>query len=226
MLGAFAWCGVLMNLQTEPYLAQSQSWPREGRHILAQFDDDSVVVYQAYRSEIGHFAAEHNCFGGAWSRTRMSWIKPNFGWMMFRSGWGAKENQEVTLAVRLRREFFERLLARAVPSGFDARLYEAEAAWKSDVARSDVRLQWDPDHSPSGGALKRRAIQLGLRGATLEEYAGQAIIEIEDISAFVASQRVHVQSGELDKLETPRERVFVPRDQMVAARLGLAHLSD
>lgn len=213
-----------MNLQTEPYFTQNQTWPRQGHHILAQFDEESIVVYQAYRPEIGHFAARNQRFGGAWSRTRMSWIKPNFLWMMFRSGWGVKADQEVTLAVRLRREFFERLLAQAVPSGFDAQLYEEEAAWKSDVARSNVRLQWDPDHGPNGGALGRRAIQIGLRNAMLEEYAGQAIIEIEDISGFVASQRVRVQSGELDKLETPRERVFVPRDAKVAARLGLADL--
>jgi Domain of unknown function (DUF4291) len=31
--------------------------------ILAQYDADSIVVYQAYRHEIGHFAAEHGNFG-------------------------------------------------------------------------------------------------------------------------------------------------------------------
>src|SRR4051794_29690087 len=46
----------------------------------------------------------------------MSWVKPNFLWMMYRSGWGAKEGQEVTLALRLRRQFFDALLAQAVPS--------------------------------------------------------------------------------------------------------------
>lgn len=29
--------------------------------------------------------------------------------------------------------------------------------------KSDVRLQWDPDHVPTGESHKRRAIQLGLR---------------------------------------------------------------
>ena len=53
-----------MNLITEPYLAQQARWPRSGRHILAQFDADSVVVYQAYNPAIGHFAARHGYFGG------------------------------------------------------------------------------------------------------------------------------------------------------------------
>ncbi len=210
-----------MNIQTEPHLAQTQLWPCQGRHILAQFDDNSVVVYQAYRPAVGHFAARNQRFGGEWSFNRMSWVKPNFLWMMFRSGWGTKADQEVTLAIRLRRSFFDSLLERAVPSGFDAALYADETAWKSDVARSDVRLQWDPDHAPSGFKLERRAIQLGLRGDTLREFAGAAIVEIEDISGFVESQRAHVLGSEMEKLETPRERVYVPRAE-VAARLGLA----
>ena len=65
-----------MYLETKPYLEQVRCWPTQGRHILAQFDDDSVVVYQAYRPAIGHFAAEHGYFGGDFSLDRMSWIKP------------------------------------------------------------------------------------------------------------------------------------------------------
>ena len=34
---------------TEPYREQVKLWPKDGRHILVQFDADSVVVYQAYR---------------------------------------------------------------------------------------------------------------------------------------------------------------------------------
>ncbi len=84
-----------MSLITEPYLTQNTRWPRSGRHILAQYDDDSVLVYQAYRPSIGHFAARYGYFGGEFSFTRMSWIKPNFLWMMYRSGWGTKEGQEI-----------------------------------------------------------------------------------------------------------------------------------
>ncbi len=54
-----------MALVTEPYLTQVARWPATGRHILAQYDDTSVVVYQAYRPNIGHFAATHGYFGGA-----------------------------------------------------------------------------------------------------------------------------------------------------------------
>src|SRR5215475_197230 len=112
-----------MNLITEAYIAQDARWPRSGRHILAQFDAESVVVYQAYRPEIGRHAARHGRFGGGFSLDRMSWIKPNFTWMMYRSGWGTKPGQEVTLAVRLRRAAFDEILRRAVHSSFVPDVY-------------------------------------------------------------------------------------------------------
>jgi len=88
-----------LNLILEPYPAQLARWHRTGRHILAQFDDHSIIVYQAYRPSIGHFAAHHGYFGGEFSLARMSWIKPNFLWMMYRCGWASKQGQEVVLAV-------------------------------------------------------------------------------------------------------------------------------
>lgn len=95
-----------MNLVTEPYPVQTARWPSSGRHILAHFDDESIIAYQAYRPAIGHFAARNGFFGGEFSLNRMSWVKPNFLWMMYRCGWGSNEGQEVVLAVRLKRSAF------------------------------------------------------------------------------------------------------------------------
>ena len=213
------------SLATLPYLQQQDRWPRSGRHILAHFDDDSVVVYQAYRPAIGHFAAEHQYFGGPFSLQRMSWIKPNFLWMMYRSGWASKPGQEVVLAVRMRRDAFDGVLAGAVSSSYVPELYDNRAEWQKAVKRSDVRLQWDPDHTPTGGKRSRRAIQLGLRRAALGSYAREWLIDIEDISAFVREQYEHVKAGDLQALVTPVEEVYPVRDPQVAARLGLEQLS-
>src|SRR5262249_11790625 len=176
--------GEMIDLITEPYLAQNVRWPTSGRHILAQFDDGSVIVYQAYRPAIGHFAAEHRYFGGEFRLSRMSWIKPNFLWMMDRCGWGTKEGQEVVLAVRLKRSAFDEILRQAVHSAFVLEVYGTEDAWRRAVAGSDVRLQWDPDHHPSGAPVDRRAIQLGLRRDVLARYAKEWLLDIQDISAF------------------------------------------
>lgn len=75
-------------IPTASYIEQSRQWPDSGRHILAHYDD-TIIVYQAYRPAIGHFAAEHAFFGGEFKYTRMSWIKPNFLWMMYRSTSGS-----------------------------------------------------------------------------------------------------------------------------------------
>lgn len=211
-----------MRLVTEPYREQAARWPRDGRHILAQYDEERVVVYQPYRPEIGRFAAAHGFFGGDFSLSRMSWIKPNFLWMMYRSGWGTKEGQEVTLAVSLRREAFDSLLAQAVHSSYDPGVYASEAAWREAVSVSEVRLQWDPDHAPSGAPLIRRALQLGLRVEALRRYACEWLLDIEDISDFVREQRPHAAGAPYDDLITPREHVYPVTDPGTMHRLGLA----
>lgn len=209
-----------MSLVLEPWTAQTARWPREGRHLLAQFDDASVVVYQAYRPEIARWAVEHGRLGGeGFSLARMSWIKPSFLWMMFRSGWATKPDQEAVLAVRLRRTDFEALLLAAVPSGLDPARYASEQAWQADVARSDVRLQWDPDHHPSGSPTARRAIQLGLRRAALRRYVAEAL-SIEDVTDLVRAQRAHAEARAWDRLVTPREEVY-PVGREAAASLGM-----
>lgn len=210
-----------MLLQVEPYLSQNARWPGAGRHILAQFDDETVVVYQAYGHPIGSFAAEHGWFGGSFGYGRMSWIKPNFLWMMFRCGWATKEDQQVVLAVHLARAGFDAILAEAVPSTFDPRTYDSPELWGMHVKESQVRLQWDPDHDPYGGKVERRAIQLGLRGDFLRRYGREWIVRIEDVSEFVAEQHEHVRAGKLDRLVTPEEHVYPVGDAGVARKLGI-----
>jgi hypothetical protein len=208
-------------MNTERYLDQQERWPARGRHILAQFDDESIIVYQAYNPAIGEFAARHGHFGGGFSFSRMSWIKPNFLWMMYRSGWGTKLNQEVTLAVRLRRDAFDQILRLAVHSTFVREVYETEEAWKRAVGASDVRLQWDPDHDPAGKPLERRAIQFGLRGETLARYAKEWTLAIEDLSEFVRVQSSNAVPP-YERLLVPREDVYRIADPEVAARLGVS----
>jgi hypothetical protein len=211
-----------MKIETEQYRSQIERWPATGQHILAQFDAETVVVYQAYRPAIGVFAAKHQRFGGEFSMNRMSWIKPNFLWMLYRSGWGTKEGQEITLAVRLRRQAFDEILRRAVHSTFVPEVYGSPEIWKARLAESPVRLQWDPDHAPRGEKQERRAIQLGLAGDVVRQYANDWVVSIEDISEFVAIQRENVRAKDYANLLTPREDVYKITEPEVAERLGVA----
>lgn len=197
-------------LPTVRYLDQCEGWPQSGEHILAQYDADTIVVYQAYKPAIGQFAIAHQQLGGPeFSFNRMSWIKPNFLWMMYRSGWATKDGQQTILALRLRRRFFDELLAVAVASSFEASGLPDRLAWQAAVASSDVRRQWDPDHDPSGAKLARRAVQLGLRGEMLRRCAASELLEVIDMAPFVAQQRLNAQ-GDYVLLQTPVEQIYVP----------------
>ncbi|WP_050030433.1 DUF4291 domain-containing protein [Verrucomicrobium sp. BvORR034] len=207
-------------MRVERYKDQKNRWPASGRHILAQYDDENIIVYQAYRPSIGRYAAELQVFGGEFSFSRMSWIKPNFLWMMYRSGWGTKEGQEVVLAITLPRTLFDEMLAVAVPSTFTSALYPDQESWKKAVEASNVRLQWDPDHSPTGAAEERRAIQLGLRGDMLRRYGRDDVVAIEDISEFVAAQRAMALSRS-DELMIPSEEVYYPKREDAWRSVGL-----
>lgn len=108
-----------------------------------------------------------------------------------------------------------------MPSSFVPELFENQEAWKSAVARSDVRLQWDPDHDPNGGKCERRAVQLGIRGKTLDAYGKNEIVEIIDMSGFVAEQRELIGDRKSEKLVTPAEQVYVPSSTVATANIGL-----
>ena len=46
--------------RVESYLEQHlRIWPQYGNHILAQYDDESIVVYQAFRTEIADYAVRN-----------------------------------------------------------------------------------------------------------------------------------------------------------------------
>jgi hypothetical protein len=207
-------------LRTATYAEQRTRWPPEGRHILAQYDDTSIIVYQAYRPAIADHAVRNGRFGGDFSYFRMSWIKPNFLWMMYRCGWAIQAGQERVLAVRLPIPFFDWLLSRAVPSAYDATAFPDREDWSRGVKKSDVRLQWDPDHDPGGNKVARRAIQLGLRGEALRRYGLEEAIEVLDITPFVAEQRD--RRHDPAALQTPVETVYLPRDDGVRRRIGLS----
>lgn len=192
------------------YIEQVKTWPTTGEHILANFDETSITVYQAYKVSIAEFAVKNQRLGGEFSYERMSWVKPNFLWMMYRSGWATKVNQENILAIRINRSFFDEILRKAVVSSFEKSNFSATKEWQTALKLSDVRLQWDPDHHPSGARVGRRAVQLGLRGQTLQRFGNDEIISIENITDFVAEQRGNAV-GECGQLMIPCERIYVPR---------------
>src|SRR5262245_22248191 len=211
-----------MPLELKPYSLQSSQWPPTGRHILAQFNQEDIVVYQAYSPQIGRYASENGSFGDGFRLDRMSWIKPNFLWMMHRSSWAEKQGQEVVLAIRLRRSSFDALLRSAVATKFENNVYESEVEWRLALRDSEVLFQWDPDHDPMGKPLQRRALQVGIRGNALRHYSQEWVVDIEDVTALVRAQSRFRDPELFDELLTPLERVYPVSDPETTRRLGIS----
>lgn len=210
-----------MKITLKKYKEQLLEWPKSGCHIMAQYDYEKIIVYQAYRKEIGEFAVKNQFFGGEFSLSRMTWIKPNFLWMMYRSGWGTKEGQEVTLAIHLKIETFRNYLAHSVYTSFDQTEGISHEEWRNELENSNIRLQWDPDHDPHGLKQERRAIQIGLRDDFIRSFAKEDILLIEDISQFVKEQYKFIQNRQLENLTVPAEKPFVFSDKALNKKLKI-----
>jgi len=148
-----------MTIKIERYLEAIERIPSTGQIILGYQENEQIVVYQAYNHQIADYAVENQTFGGTnYSYNRISWIKPNFLWMMYGCGWASKENQERVLAISIRKIVFESILNEAAFSSFNPAYYSSHEQWKNEINHKEVRLQWDPDHDPFGSKLTRRAI--------------------------------------------------------------------
>jgi len=69
------------------------------RQVRAQYDENTIAVYQAYSPEIAEPALAAGTFVEPFGMHRMTWIKPSFLWMAYRSGWATKPGQTVVLRI-------------------------------------------------------------------------------------------------------------------------------
>lgn len=205
-----------MTLQTISYLEQNKTIPQNGKVILGQQTDELIVVYQAYNKEITDFATINQKLGGNhFSYNRMSWIKPNFLWAMYRCGWAEKENQENVIAIWIKKTDFEKILDNAVYSTYKKSIYPSREIWESELKHKEVRLQWDPDHDPFGNKQERRAIQLGLKGNILKAFGEEMVCKIENITDFVKTQKQFVAKNDIENLIVPAEKPYITTNQML-----------
>ncbi len=153
---------------------------RTSRKIWADFDQQGVFIYQAFNSRIANQALSKGTFGDEFSLFRMTWIKPSLGWMLYRSHFATRPNQERILKIKVSHQGFHSMLSQGIPTSFDPFLFAVEADWREALHHSDVRYQWDPDRDFSLRKLDRRALQVGISGTVLKEYVNQHIKEITD----------------------------------------------
>ena len=180
------------------------------RQIRADFDRDTIVVYQAYSPSIGVPAAAAGKFVPPFSMNRMTWIKPSFLWMMERSNWARKSNQECVLAVRITRRGWEEALTSAVLTHPDESVYTDVDDWRRRSSEALVQVQWDPERSIRGGKLEYRSIQVGLSRHIVERYVDEWIVGIDDMTPRVRKMASMIAEGDVDKAKVllPKERPY------------------
>lgn len=206
-------------MNTAPYPEHLANLPVYGKHIVGQFDNDSVTVYQEFNKQIARPALDKQRFVAPFQTDRLSWIKTNFMWMMFRSEWG--QISDYVLAIKLKRSAFEGYLDQAEHAQFAPHWYKDTKQWRTALKRADVRIQWDPEHDPAGKRLPRRALQIGLSGRALEQYAASDLLSIEDITPFVREQRPYALSRQWEQLQVPLEEVYLPTETKTQEKLTI-----
>jgi len=175
--------------------------------IKAAYSDSTIRVYQAYRPEIAMAALKAGRFVPPFKAARMTWIKPSFNWVMYRSGYATKPGQDVILGIDITREGFEWALEHGVLSSFNPRIHSSSAHWQQLLAEKPVRIQWDPARDWRLNVIDGvRTIQVGLSGVAVEHYVRDWTVHIENVTPV--AQRLAAARAEntipdnlLDKLE-------------------------
>ena len=211
-----------MKFKTTNYIDYEKALPQAGQHIIAQQTHEEILVYQAFRNSIADYAVKNQVFGGNdYSYNRMSWIKPNFLWMMYRSGWASKVGQERILGIWIKKSDFENILLNSTFTSLAQSTFTTESEWRLTLETHPVRLQWDPDHLPNGAKHVRKAIQLGLKGEILKKFGQEMILEIIDLTEFVNKQRPFSFQRPFNNLKVASESIFTPSQKNLEEKIGL-----
>jgi len=192
---------------------------RPFREIRGVYDADTITVYQAYGPQIAVPAAASGRFPGAFKRERMTWIKPSFLWMMYRSGWASKPGQEHVLAVRISRSGFEWALRHSAFAHFDSAVHQDHAQWKTSLA-APVRIQWDPERDTAFRPLPFRSLQVGLSGEAVNRYCDEWIAGIEDVTGLAQEIGREVAAGRHVPDRLPAEKPY-PTPPELRVQLGM-----
>lgn len=190
--------------------------------IRAYQTESTIRVYQAFSYELASLAIRNKSFkdNPHFKMTRMTWIKPSFLWMMYRAGWGHKDNkQQKILAIDISKNGFDWALSHSCSSHKPIAITEDE--WNIVKSKTPVRIQWDPERNLLLEPLKYRAIQIGLSGIAVEHYINKWVTDIIDITkeAKEISNLVVEHKFKEASLLLPNESIYIPDQTIDVAKL-------
>ncbi len=153
--------------------------------VFADYDEEGVYVYQAFKPKIVAVAVELGTFGKGFGLDRITWIKPSLCWVLRRTKYGTKNRMQAVARIKISHEAFKEILNQSIETHWKEELFPREEDWQKAINQSDVIHQWDPERDIIGKRLNRQAIQIGIRGEVIKKYVSDFIIGVEDVSELV-----------------------------------------
>jgi len=192
------------------------------QEIRAEFDNETITVYQAYNKQIALPAIKNNKFEKPFSFNRMTWIKPSFLWLMERSNWGNKSNQDYILGIKIKREYWDNALSLGILTDPDKEIYTSGYEWEKQFKVAKIHIQWDPESTLKGGKLRERTIKVGISRFLIEEYNNDWIDKIVDLTPLVKKMDVLRKAGKYDQVKRllPKEKVY-SLNKDIELRIGI-----
>ena len=182
--------------------------------IFADFDDEGIFVYQAFKPKIVDVAVKLGTFGKGFGLDRITWIKPSLCWVIRRTKYGTKNRMQAVARIKISHAAFKEILNQSIETHWNEALFPQQKNWQSTINNSDVIHQWDPERDIVGRRLNRQAIQIGIRGEVIKKYVSHYIIGVEDISDLVHEIGKVKKSGSNKYPEMPIEKEYQVSDEL------------
>jgi len=185
------------------------------REIRAKYDENTITVYQAYNRDIAVAAVQGQRLDASplFKYGRMTWIKPSWCWMMYRSGYAQKDKGQTNiLAIKLTRGGLGELLSTACLSHGDD--VKAER-------HGQARVQWDPERGPGLERLEHRSIQIGIPASMNEKFLGEWIVAIEDVTESALALKTAVEENPSVGAAELVEKGLIPSENTYTVSEGI-----
>ncbi|XP_045207003.2 uncharacterized protein LOC123559349 [Mercenaria mercenaria] len=139
-------------------------------------------------------------------------LHTSFVQTMISCEWGKKSGHEKVLAISVKREGFEELLRTYVDDK------------KNNQKTGDVKVEWNPDKSPTGGLLKRYVPEIVIRGRLLQKFNKCWTLNVKDMSVYVEHLRRFMETGKSSRIWTPKESVYISESSEVCSRMVVENI--
>lgn len=190
--------------------------------IRALYNDKSIAVYSAFSDSIADVAIQNQKLLPPFTYSRMTWIKPSFLWMMYRSDWGNRAAMNRILRIWINRKDWDSALKEAILTTPESHVYKSHKDWRVRLEKARIRVQWDPERDIENKRLEFKSVQVGVTEKLSEVYAKKWISKIEDVTSLtheIHNLVIRKNISEAKKLLPPE--IKYPVNKEIMESLGM-----